>query len=158
MRCLCLVLYFACLVTILLLGCSVHACSCTICSRVYYITFYDAVAAQEWVLSPEMCICLCIYVLSCEKGKLIILLCAFSYAFRVSEKMPLYDILNEFQKGHSHIAVVYKDLNETPKKAKEGEHLESLYSWFPLSLLLYFPLYLIRSNILGYLGEILNQT
>ncbi|PON83373.1 CBS domain containing protein [Trema orientale] len=37
---------------------------------------------------------------------------------RVSENMPLYDILNEFQKGHSHIAVVYKDLNEkkeTPK-------------------------------------------
>ncbi|KAF4357283.1 hypothetical protein F8388_002791 [Cannabis sativa] len=31
---------------------------------------------------------------------------------RVSENMPLYDILNEFQKGHSHIAVVYKDLNE----------------------------------------------
>lgn len=26
--------------------------------------------------------------------------------------MPLYDILNEFQKGHSHIAVVYKDLNK----------------------------------------------
>uniref|UniRef100_A0A2P2K1X0 Uncharacterized protein MANES_05G159600 n=1 Tax=Rhizophora mucronata TaxID=61149 RepID=A0A2P2K1X0_RHIMU len=32
---------------------------------------------------------------------------------RVSEDMPLYDILNEFQKGHSHIAVVYKDLNLT---------------------------------------------
>jgi len=38
--------------------------------------------------------------------------------------MPLYDILNEFQKGHSHIAVVYKDLNsknEAPKKVKDGE-------------------------------------
>lgn len=33
-------------------------------------------------------------------------------SYRVSEDMPLYDILNEFQKGHSHIAVVYKDLNE----------------------------------------------
>ncbi|KAH9623220.1 hypothetical protein KSS87_017368 [Heliosperma pusillum] len=32
---------------------------------------------------------------------------------RVSENMPLYDILNEFQKGHSHIAAVYKELNET---------------------------------------------
>ncbi|KAL3340946.1 hypothetical protein AABB24_029218 [Solanum stoloniferum] len=32
---------------------------------------------------------------------------------RISENMPLYDILNEFQKGHSYIAVVYKDLNET---------------------------------------------
>ncbi|GLT58039.1 hypothetical protein SLA2020_309650 [Shorea laevis] len=31
---------------------------------------------------------------------------------RVSEDVPLYDILNEFQKGHSHIAVVYKDLNK----------------------------------------------
>ncbi|KAK8551858.1 hypothetical protein V6N13_120291 [Hibiscus sabdariffa] len=46
---------------------------------------------------------------------------------RVSENMPLYDILNEFRKGHSHIAVVYKDLNESKgsaKKGKEGERLE----------------------------------
>lgn len=42
----------------------------------------------------------------------------------VSENMPLYDILNEFQKGHSHIAVVYRDLNDkkdTPKRVKDGE-------------------------------------
>ncbi|VFQ65727.1 unnamed protein product [Cuscuta campestris] len=43
---------------------------------------------------------------------------------RVSEKIPLYDILNEFQKGHSHIAVVYKDVNETidtrTNKFKDG--------------------------------------
>ncbi|KAJ0026165.1 hypothetical protein Pint_08953 [Pistacia integerrima] len=39
---------------------------------------------------------------------------------RVSEDMPLYDILNEFQKGHSHIAVVYKVLNEK----KEGEQFK----------------------------------
>lgn len=32
--------------------------------------------------------------------------------------MPLYDILNEFQKGHSHIAVVYKDLNEKKESPK----------------------------------------
>lgn len=38
---------------------------------------------------------------------------------RVAENMPLYDILNEFQKGHSHIAVVYKDLN-----SKEGEQFK----------------------------------
>ncbi|KAK6939463.1 hypothetical protein RJ641_028994 [Dillenia turbinata] len=31
----------------------------------------------------------------------------------VSENMALYDILNEFQKGHSHIAVVYRNLNES---------------------------------------------
>ncbi|KAF9607951.1 hypothetical protein IFM89_003871 [Coptis chinensis] len=29
--------------------------------------------------------------------------------------MPLYDILNEFQKGHSHIAVVLKDLSHSNK-------------------------------------------
>ncbi|PSS31340.1 DUF21 domain-containing protein [Actinidia chinensis var. chinensis] len=40
---------------------------------------------------------------------------------RVSENMPLYDILNEFQKGHSHIAVVYKDLNETKMASKEDK-------------------------------------
>ncbi|KAE8100230.1 hypothetical protein FH972_018152 [Carpinus fangiana] len=45
---------------------------------------------------------------------------------RVSEDMPLYDILNEFQKGHSHIAVVYKDneKKEVSKKGKGGEQLE----------------------------------
>ncbi|XP_030514631.2 DUF21 domain-containing protein At1g47330-like isoform X1 [Rhodamnia argentea] len=46
---------------------------------------------------------------------------------RVSEDMPLYDILNKFQKGHSHIAVVYKDITrkkELAKESKEGENLE----------------------------------
>lgn len=41
--------------------------------------------------------------------------------------MPLYDILNEFQKGHSHIAVVYKDLNankETCVENVEGKRLK----------------------------------
>ncbi|KAH7524089.1 hypothetical protein FEM48_Zijuj06G0081800 [Ziziphus jujuba var. spinosa] len=45
----------------------------------------------------------------------------------VSENMPLYDILNEFQKGHSHIAVVYKDTNEEkeiPVEGKEDKTLE----------------------------------
>ncbi|KAF8409965.1 hypothetical protein HHK36_002484 [Tetracentron sinense] len=49
---------------------------------------------------------------------------------RVSESIPLYDILNEFQKGHSHIAVVVKDLKETketPKKTKE-QHLKTKQS------------------------------
>lgn len=43
---------------------------------------------------------------------------------RVTDNMPLYDILNEFQKGHSHIAVVYKDLNkkkDTLKMSKDEE-------------------------------------
>ncbi|XWS25761.1 hypothetical protein CRYUN_Cryun27aG0095400 [Craigia yunnanensis] len=45
---------------------------------------------------------------------------------RVSEGMPLYDILNEFQKGHSHIAVVYKDLNESKESVKKGKEVERL--------------------------------
>lgn len=44
---------------------------------------------------------------------------------RVSETMPLYDILNEFQKGHSHIAVVYKDLNKTKGNPMDGLKLEA---------------------------------
>ncbi|KAM7259204.1 hypothetical protein ACFE04_014945 [Oxalis oulophora] len=39
---------------------------------------------------------------------------------RVSGDMPLYDILNEFQKGHSHIAVVYKDLKASKSVFKDG--------------------------------------
>lgn len=36
--------------------------------------------------------------------------------------MPLYDILNEFQKGHSHIAVVYKDLDEQRRSPETSEN------------------------------------
>ncbi|KAJ4714670.1 DUF21 domain-containing-like protein [Melia azedarach] len=55
---------------------------------------------------------------------------------RVFETMPLYDILNEFQKGHSHMAVVVKhqcdtehsteerdvkvDIDEEPPRARNG--------------------------------------
>eukprot|EP00262_Sarcandra_glabra_P015226 TRINITY_DN4640_c0_g2_i1.p1 TRINITY_DN4640_c0_g2~~TRINITY_DN4640_c0_g2_i1.p1 ORF type:complete len:551 (+),score=79.35 TRINITY_DN4640_c0_g2_i1:35-1654(+) len=48
---------------------------------------------------------------------------------RVSENMPLYDILNEFQKGNSHIAVVIKDQDERKdlgKKTREVKHIESI--------------------------------
>ncbi|KAL4180590.1 hypothetical protein AMTRI_Chr13g92840 [Amborella trichopoda] len=38
---------------------------------------------------------------------------------RVSESMPLYDMLNEFQKGHSHISVVVKDVNETAESSNK---------------------------------------
>ncbi|XWS29670.1 hypothetical protein CRYUN_Cryun24cG0049800 [Craigia yunnanensis] len=41
---------------------------------------------------------------------------------RVLETMPLYDILNEFQKGHSHMAVVVKQNNKTEHTA--CEHLD----------------------------------
>lgn len=34
--------------------------------------------------------------------------------------MPLYDILNEFQKGHSHIAVVYKDQEQSAETSENG--------------------------------------
>lgn len=40
----------------------------------------------------------------------------FLYGHRVPETMPLYDILNEFQKGHSHMAVVVRQSN------KRGDH------------------------------------
>ncbi|KAF7809956.1 DUF21 domain-containing protein [Senna tora] len=39
---------------------------------------------------------------------------------RVSETMPLYDILNEFQKGHSHMAVVVKQLGDAELTANEN--------------------------------------
>ncbi|KAL8230847.1 hypothetical protein R6Q57_000625 [Mikania cordata] len=44
---------------------------------------------------------------------------------RVEDNMPLYDILNEFQKGHSHIAVVYKDLNKKINMLKKSEDTET---------------------------------
>nr|GEW29296.1 DUF21 domain-containing protein At2g14520-like [Tanacetum cinerariifolium] len=34
---------------------------------------------------------------------------------KVPENLPLYDILNEFQKGHSHMAVVVRQCNKTTK-------------------------------------------
>ncbi|XP_027933711.1 DUF21 domain-containing protein At2g14520-like isoform X2 [Vigna unguiculata] len=35
---------------------------------------------------------------------------------RIPESMPLYDILNEFQKGHSHMAVVVKNWDKTEQQ------------------------------------------
>ncbi|CAI9116624.1 OLC1v1017819C1 [Oldenlandia corymbosa var. corymbosa] len=40
---------------------------------------------------------------------------------KVEETMPLYDILNEFQKGHSHMAVVVRRKNEKPDEEEEEE-------------------------------------
>lgn len=40
---------------------------------------------------------------------------------RVPEDMPLYDILNEFQKGHSHMAVVVKRIRDNGASTHEGE-------------------------------------
>ncbi|KAJ8762332.1 hypothetical protein K2173_007490 [Erythroxylum novogranatense] len=47
---------------------------------------------------------------------------------RVSEDMPLYDILNEFQKGHSHLAVVYRDVSVSKEmKAPPPEFKDSCH-------------------------------
>ncbi|PPS02957.1 hypothetical protein GOBAR_AA17714 [Gossypium barbadense] len=43
---------------------------------------------------------------------------------RVPESMPLYDILNEFQKGHSHMAVVAKQNNKTEHATSELSNKE----------------------------------
>ncbi|XP_073014190.1 DUF21 domain-containing protein At2g14520-like [Typha latifolia] len=40
---------------------------------------------------------------------------------RVTEDMPLYDILNEFQKGHSHMAIVVKKNNLTENNSLDGD-------------------------------------
>ncbi|KAF5189425.1 Crowded nuclei [Thalictrum thalictroides] len=39
---------------------------------------------------------------------------------RFTENMPLYDILNEFQKGHSHMAAVIRSLDEPGEKAQNN--------------------------------------
>lgn len=44
---------------------------------------------------------------------------------RVAETLPLYDILNEFQKGHSHMAVVIKQYTNTVDKPASQAPLDS---------------------------------
>lgn len=44
---------------------------------------------------------------------------------RVPEKMPLYDILNEFQKGHSHMAVVVRQHNESTEQSTDKSPIDS---------------------------------
>ncbi|KAI3425639.1 uncharacterized protein J3R85_010006 [Psidium guajava] len=41
---------------------------------------------------------------------------------RVPESMPLYDILNEFQKGHSHMAVVVRECNDKEHSAADQQN------------------------------------
>uniref|UniRef100_A0A0D9VXB7 CNNM transmembrane domain-containing protein n=1 Tax=Leersia perrieri TaxID=77586 RepID=A0A0D9VXB7_9ORYZ len=53
---------------------------------------------------------------------------------RVLEDMPLYDILNEFQKGHSHMAVVIRQTNPSyaaEPPANDGGTLGELQGSFP---------------------------
>lgn len=41
---------------------------------------------------------------------------------RVPGSMPLYDILNEFQKGHSHMAVVVRERNDKEHSAADRQN------------------------------------
>jgi metal transporter CNNM len=46
--------------------------------------------------------------------------------------MPLYDILNEFQKGHSHMAVVvreHRDAEQTTNENSIGKHRHALFNY-----------------------------
>lgn len=53
-----------------------------------------------------------------------------TYNNRVPETMPLYDILNEFQKGHSHMAVVIRHTDKTGQHSSNnhanGNHMLKL--------------------------------
>ncbi|KAI3410678.1 uncharacterized protein J3R85_018583 [Psidium guajava] len=44
---------------------------------------------------------------------------------RVPETMPLYEILNEFQKGHSHMAVVVRQCNKTTEQSADKSPVDS---------------------------------
>ncbi|XP_031382153.1 DUF21 domain-containing protein At2g14520-like [Punica granatum] len=44
---------------------------------------------------------------------------------RVPETMPLYDILNEFQKGHSHMAVVVRQSSKTQENSANNSNNDS---------------------------------
>lgn len=44
---------------------------------------------------------------------------------RVQETLPLYDILNEFQKGHSHMAVVVKRCSKTAEQSASSPAINS---------------------------------
>jgi metal transporter CNNM len=45
----------------------------------------------------------------------------------VADDLPLYDILNEFQKGHSHMAVVVKRTKEAGASAEKNNGVPSDY-------------------------------
>ncbi|KAJ9705402.1 hypothetical protein PVL29_003449 [Vitis rotundifolia] len=46
---------------------------------------------------------------------------------RVQETLPLYDILNEFQKGHSHMAVVVRQWNKMEEQSSNKSPADSKY-------------------------------
>lgn len=68
---------------------------------------------------------------------MMILVLLFVFRLRVPETLPLYDILNEFQKGHSHMAVVVRHRNKVsfqpPSPGAAGGNFFRLSDEFSLS-------------------------
>lgn len=62
------------------------------------------------------------------------LMSLFWNLFRVPETAPLYDILNEFQKGHSHMAVVVKYNKEKTESLLQQSRSRQLKSLRNLTL------------------------
>ncbi|KAF7801525.1 DUF21 domain-containing protein [Senna tora] len=48
---------------------------------------------------------------------------------RVQESIPLYDILNEFQKGHSHMAVVVRRREKTSQQSSNKSDIDTKGDW-----------------------------
>ncbi|KAK3220211.1 hypothetical protein Dsin_014181 [Dipteronia sinensis] len=53
---------------------------------------------------------------------------------RVHDHLPLYDILNQFQKGHSHMAVVVKCKNDVNKETAEITTAKAKFNMFEISI------------------------
>lgn len=60
---------------------------------------------------------------------MMIVVLLFVFVHRVQESLPLYDILNEFQKGHSHMAVVVGQRNKVLNADAAGGNI-SLSTFF----------------------------
>lgn len=54
------------------------------------------------------------------------------FDYRVPETLPLYEILNEFQKGHSHMAVVVRQYNKNAEQPASNPASKSAYGRSPL--------------------------
>lgn len=63
----------------------------------------------------------------------------FVFRLRVPETLPLYDILNEFQKGHSHMAVVVRQCNKVTPDSHSTHSAEGNKSFcFPINFFFFF--------------------
>ena len=70
----------------------------------------------------RICYHINMHYLSC----ILIVYLLFLY-IRVADDLPLYDILNEFQKGHSHMAVVVKRTKEVGASPEKNNGATSDY-------------------------------